>query len=198
MAWFTRASPAERFWQWFEQHSNGLFAFETDRDRVFRDLTAALHKVHEGLTFEFGPVQNGKREFIVSADGIRERFPAVQNLVAAAPAMSQWIVIPFRPPKAIASVIEYDGHRVGPEDVWFRSEPDGDRIGLTLYVRGLTEENTRSVGGATFILLDSALGEFAVETRVGFIEWKGLPDNPEAEGLKPFPLIRDVFDVVIH
>jgi hypothetical protein len=198
MAWFKRASAEERFWQWFEQNSSRLFAFETDRDHVFRELTAALHKVHEGLTFEFGPVQAGKREFIISADGIRDRFPAVQNLAATAPPMSQWTVIPFRPPKDISNVIEYDGHRVGPEDVWFRSEADDDRIGLTLYVRGLTEENKRSLCGATFILLDSALGEYAVETRVGFMAWDGLPDDPEAAGLKPFTAIREVFDVVIH
>jgi hypothetical protein len=199
MAWFKRASAEERFWQWFEQNSSRLFAFETDRDRVFRDLTAALHKVHKGLTFEFGPVEKGKREFIVSADGIKERFPAVQNLVAAAPPMSQWIVIPFRPPKNITgSVVEYGGHRVGPEDVWFRSEADGDRIGLTLYVRGLTDENRNAVCGAAFILLDNALGEFAVETRAGFIEWNELPDDPEAAGLTPFPAIRETFDVVIH
>jgi hypothetical protein len=198
MAWFKRAAPEERFWQWFGENSSRLFAFEADQDRVFRDLTAALHKVHEGLTFEFGPVDDNKREFIVSADGIRERFPAVQDLVAAAPAMPQWIVVPFRPPKDIGSVIEYDGHRVGPADVWFRAEADGDRIGLTLYVRGLTDENKRSLGGATFILLDNALGEYAVETRVGFIEWNGLPEDPEAAGLTPFPSIRKVFDVVIH
>jgi hypothetical protein len=198
MAWFKRAAPEERFWQWFEQNSSRLFSFETDRDAVFRDLTAALHRVHEGLTFEFGPVENGKREFIVSADGIRERFPAVQALVAAAPTMSQWTVIPFRPPKGIGTVIQYEGQRVGPEDVWFRSEADGDRIGLTLFVRGLTEETKRSLGGATFILLDSALGEYAVETRVGFIEWEPLPADPAAEGLQPFPSIREVFDIVIH
>ena len=198
MAWFTRTSPEERFWQWFEQNSSRLFAFESDRDRVFRDLTAALHKVHEGLTFEFGPVRDSKREFIVSADGIRERFPAVQSLAAAAPAMSQWTVIPFRPPKNISGVIEYQGHRVGTEDVWFRSEADDDRIGLHLYVRGLTEENKNSLGGATFILLDNALGEYAVETRVGFMEWNGLPDDPKAAGLTPFTAIREVFDVVIH
>ena len=198
MAWFTRASPEERFWQWFDQNSSRLFAFEADQDRVFRDLKGALHKVHEGLTFEFGPVRGGKREFIVSADGITERFPAVRKLVSAAPSLSQWIVIPFRPPKDIEMVIEYDGCRVGPDDVWFRSEPDGDRIGLTLHVRGLTDETKRSLGGATFILLDNALGEYAVESRVGFIEWNGLPDRPEAAGLRPFREIREVFDVVIH
>jgi hypothetical protein len=198
MAWFKRTSPEERFWQWFEENSNRLFALETDRERVFRDLTAALYKVKQGLTFEFGPVRDGKREFIVSADGIRDRFPAVQSLVAAAPAMARWTVIPFRPPKNIDMAVEYGGHRISADDIWFKSETDGERIGLTLFVRGLTEETRNPVAGAAFILLDAALGEYAVETRVGFIEWDGLPDDPQAAGLKPFKTIRDVFDIVVH
>ena len=198
MAWFKRASPEESFWQWFEQNSSRLFAFEADRDRLFDELRKALSKIKPGLTFEFGPVTDGRREFIISADGIRDRFPAVQNLVAAAPALAQWIVIPFRPPKSLDMVIEYDGLRLGADDVWFKPEKDADRIGLTLYVRGLTEQNQKSLGGAAFLLLDNALGEFAVETRVGFIEWQGLPDDPAAAGLQPFRSIRDVFDVVTH
>jgi hypothetical protein len=198
MAWFKRAAPEERFWEWFEQNSARLFAFEADRDRVFGELKAALSKVERGLTFEFGPVRDGRREFIVSADGIRDRFPAVQRLVAAAPALAQWTVIPFRPPKSLDMVIEYDGQRVGANDVWFKSEDDAGRIGLTLYLRGLTEQNKQSLAGAAFLLLDSALGEYAVETRVGFIEWEALPDDPAAAGLQPLPAIRGVFDIVIH
>lgn len=198
MAWFKRASAEENFWQWFEQNSSRLFAFEADRDRLFDELRKALSKVKPGLTFEFGPVKDGRREFIISADGIRDRFPAVQNLVAAAPSLAQWIVIPFRPPKSLDMIIEYDGQRLGADDVWFKAEDDAGRIGLTLHVRGLTEHNQRSLGGAAFILLDNALGEFAVETRVGFIEWQGLPDDPAAAGLQPFRSIREVFDVVIH
>ena len=198
MAWFKRASAEESFWQWFEQNSSRLFALEADQDRLFDELGEALSKVKPGLTFEFGPVEDGRREFIVSADGIRDRFPAVQNLVAAAPALAQWIVIPFRPPKSLDMVIEYDGLRLGADDVWFKPEKDADRIGLTLYVRGLTEQNQKSLGGAAFLLLDNALGEFAVETQVGFIEWQGLPDDPTAAGLQPFRSIRDVFDIVVH
>lgn len=198
MAWFKRASSEERFWEWFEQNSSRLFAFEADRDRLFDDLRKALGKVKPGLTFEFGPVKDGRREFIISADGIRDRFPAVQSLAAAAPALAQWTVIPFRPPKSLDMIIEYDGQRVGANDVWFKSEADGDRIGLTLFVRGLTEENQQSLAGAAFLLLDNALGEFAVETRVGFIEWDGLPDDPAAAGLQPLPAMRNVFDIVVH
>jgi hypothetical protein len=69
---------------------------------------------------------------------------------------------------------------------------------LTLYVRGLTDANKNAVYGAAFILLDNALGEFAVETRVGFLERNGRPDHPESLGLKPFTAFREVFDVVIH
>ena len=198
MAWFKRESKEETFWQWFEQNSSRLFAFEADQDRVFGELKTALGKVHRGLTFEFGPVRDGRREFIVSADGIRDRFPAVKSLVAAAPALAQWTVIPFRPPKSLDMVIEYHGQRLGADDVWFKAEDDGVRIGLTLHVRGLTEENKQSLAGAAFLLLDCALGEFAVETRVGFIEWSGLPDDPAAAGLQPLRSIRDVFDIVVH
>ena len=198
MGLFNRTSAEERFWRWFQTHSSRLFGFEADQERVFRDLTAALEKVEKDLTFEFGPVHDGKREFIVSADGIKDRFPAVRRLVAAAPAMPQWIVIPFRPPKDLDFVIDYGGCRLGPDDVWFLSEPDGGRVGLTLFVRGLTEDNKNTLGGAGFILLDNALGEFAVETQVGFIEWNPLPSDPEAAGLRPFRMVRDVFDLGVH
>jgi hypothetical protein len=51
---------------------------------------------------------------------------------------------------------------------------------------------------AGYILLDNALGEFAVETQVGFIEWRPLPTNREDADLRPFRNIREVFHTVVH
>ena len=195
---FGGGTPEERFWRWFQKHSARLLQFDTDQERLFDELGAALRRVEEGLTFEFGPIREGRREFVVSADGLKKHFPAVRRLVAAAPPLSDWIITPFRPPASLNMIIEYGGVTLGPEDVWFREEPDRDRVGLTLYVKGLTADNKPTLGSAGYILLDNALGEYAVETQVGFVEWRSLPQDPVAAGLRPFTQIRQPFERVQH
>ncbi len=198
MRLFSRPTKQQKFWAWFGRNTERLFHFESDQEAIFDELGAALEKVHVGLTFEVGPVQDGKREFIVSADGIRELFPAVRALVAAAPDLPQWVIIPFRPPKDLSFSIDMGGTTLLPTDIWFSAEPDGERVGLHLFIRGLNEANSDLLGGASFILLDNALGEYVVETRVGFIERLPLPDEPQAFGLQPFEVIRSHFDLTTH
>jgi hypothetical protein len=77
------------FWQWFDAHQDELFDFEVDQERIFNDLSEQLIQVHPQLTFEFGPKADW-REFVISAGGIREAFPAVSSLVAAAPKLDRW------------------------------------------------------------------------------------------------------------
>jgi hypothetical protein len=112
--------------------------------------------------------------------------------------MPQWQVIPFRPPKGTGLTLEFGGIKLGSADIWFKDEPDGTRVGLTLYIRGWQPRNNEQIAGAVLILLDAALGEFVVETRVGFIAWCPLPDQPESHGLKPFSALPSVFDTVAH
>jgi hypothetical protein len=198
VSFFARATPEARFWKWFKKNSLRLFTFEANQDAVFASLDRALKGVHEGLTFEFGPVENGRREFIVSADGIKTVFPAVTRLVEAAPPIREWKVIPFRPPKSLDYEIEIHGCRVGADDVWFDAEEDRGKIGLRLYVRGFIPEKNTSLGHAAFLLLDNAVGEYVVEMNIGFIELHPLPADPAGLGLKPFRSIRSVPGLVIH
>mgnify|MGYP001180507120 CR=1 FL=1 len=185
-------SSEERFWQWFRQNSDRLFRFESDQERILDELESALAQVKEGLMFEFGPIEGGKRVFVVSADGVREHFEVVRSLVAVAPAMPGWEIVPFRPPASVDLVVNYGGHSLGPDDVLFQAEPDRGRIGLTLFIKGLTTETKDALCTASFILLDNALGEFVVETQVGFIERKPLSEaTPDA---RPFRSITEVFD----
>ena len=83
----TRMTSQQEFWNWFSQHEGELFNFEADRERIFDQLAAELQKVDPNLTFEFGPSQP-RREFVISAGGVRLAFQAVSALVSAAPPLN--------------------------------------------------------------------------------------------------------------
>ena len=77
--------PRERvFWEWFQTNENALFDFEKDRERTFDRIAAEMHKLNSNLTFEFGPKEDGRREFTISADGIRSAFPLLSGAAGEA------------------------------------------------------------------------------------------------------------------
>ena len=48
--------------------------------------------------------------------------------------------------------------------------------------------------GAMYLMLDAALGEYDVETKIGTIELKPLTGGPDASGLKPIKELASEFD----
>ncbi len=179
------ASPAElEFWRWFSANSDRLLAFEKDQEPIFAELSSHLTAVHKDLAFEFGPAAQ-PREFVVSAGGIRAAFPTVKSLVAAAPPEPAWKVIAFRQRKDIGMRIKVGPRELGAEDIWFSAVPDGDRLGLTLFVKGLSKENDAALAQLMYLMLDTTLGEYDVETRLGAIERKPAPPDPAAAHLRP-------------
>ena len=195
---FTRGWYENKFWRWFQANSSRFQDFEKDRDIIFEELRTELHRLDPNLTFEFGPVVSGRREFIISADGVRSAFPSVLSLVARAPHLADWTVIAFRPPKSLDLSLEINGLRIGADDLCFEEFKTDGRVALALYIRGLTEERRDVFTQAAFILLDCALGEYVVETAVGGLDFRKLPDDHEVRGLRPFRDIRSVFDTVKH
>ena len=71
-----KGTPQDEFWKWFAKHEAELYDFEVDRKKVFDQLAVELSKINSDLTFEFGP-KNPKRDFVISAGGIKSAFPAV-------------------------------------------------------------------------------------------------------------------------
>jgi hypothetical protein len=163
------AATIERFWQWFADNDDRLFHFERDQERTFDALAAAMNAVDPDLTFEFGPVQDGRREFVISAGGIKRGFDAVQRLAAAAPHLSRWRVIAFRLRRPVGNVVEFGGIRVDPAEVEYSLLASETAVGLHLFIPGFTEGDTR-YGQAGYLLLDEALGEYDIETKLGLIK----------------------------
>jgi hypothetical protein len=187
-------SPEERFWSWFKSNSDRLFSFEQNQEAIFRELDATLAEVDSELTFEFGPVRGGRREFFISAGGNKKAFPVVERLVAAAPELLGWRIVAFIPRRGVDLQLEIGDIQIGPDDVWFRLERDGAKVGVSLYLEEFDDPEGPASVQATFLMLDGALGEYDVEIKVGFIERHRLPPNPAQRGLRPFHELPDAFD----
>ena len=127
--------------------------------------------MNSGLTFEFGPKENGVRDFVISADGIKEAFPSVISLANAAPPLSRWKIIKFRPRRGLGP-ISLNGLQLSPEQVDFTIEPEGSKVAVTLFMDGYRESEHDRYAGVGFLMLDQALGEYDVETKVSGIDFK--------------------------
>jgi hypothetical protein len=185
--------PEQRFWAWFQQNDELLFDFERDRDRIFAALTAALEAVASDLTFEFGPHSDGRRDFVISAGGIRSAFPAVNALAAAAPILPRWNVVAFRQRRARILGVKIGGLTALPKDVEFCLLSNERKLGIHLFFDRYREDERTTWGQIGYLLLDQALGEHDVETKVGLIEFFPSSAHPEAVRY-PLPELPMIFD----
>jgi hypothetical protein len=184
----------QAFWNWFVRHNEQLKHFERNRDAVFDALATQLEKVNRDLTFEFGPLEDGSREFVISAGGIKTSFSAVESLAAAAPELSGWNVTAFRPRRPLANVIELGDYRIDPEQVQYSLLRAVDDLGIYLFIPGYSEGDSqlRQIG---YLLLDEALGEYDVEMKLRLIKMY----SPESDTPGPRYALRELpehFDAV--
>lgn len=180
---WTRArarEPNAAFWDWFRAHAAEVATVQRGDEKIADRLAAELHKIDARLTFEVG-VRNTPKELIVSADGIRDAFPAVQRLVAAAPPVAGWRVIAFRPRKKIAGIGMGGGRKLDVDDVAF--EVLGQHAGtidVRLYAPGIGGADDNAAKQIGYLLLDAVLGEYDVETKLAGIDWKPATARPAA------------------
>ena len=165
-----------------------------DREIIFDELAAQLQKVDPDLDFEFGP-RGTRREFVISAGGIKRAFPAVISLVNVAPSLNRWRVTAFRPRRAPLHVVEFGGKCVDPEHVQFSLLDNGKTVGIYLFIPGFRESDVelKQIG---YLLLDGTLGEYDVESRLGLIKMFP-PDTPTDGDRYPLADLPALFDGLV-
>lgn len=196
------STPIDRFWAWFKENTDLLASFEDRGEQVVEEVETYLKAVHEDLTFELGQDDDGTFEFVISADGVRRVFPEVTKLAKCAPAIEGWRVTTFRPRRDLKVAVRFMDQELKGDNIWYAIEYDDEVPVLCLLIDGMTEENSRQMIAASFVLLDMALGEYDVATKFGVIEHYPLPPQPKENGLKPFQMLpSDVdmqFRTVLH
>jgi hypothetical protein len=167
------SSKYEKFWKWFQKHEDKIFHFDRNQGSVFKELASQLGRVHSELVFEFSGIKEGRREFTVSAGGIRSAFPEVTELVREAPNLPRWHIIAFRQ-RQDAPTIKCGDKALEREAVFFDYASAGDKIDITVFVPGLGNGSADDMIGLKtigYLLLDAAIGEYDVETKLAGIEF---------------------------
>jgi len=186
----TSSNTEQQFWEWFQDHEERLFHFEVFREELLPELNRRLKMVHPALCFGIGPPSEGRREFTVSANGIREGFPAVHALADAHPPLPRWEVVKFRQRIGPLPYLDFEGLRLHSDELRFALCREGPRVGMVVFMAGHEEQQRQH---AAFILLDHTLGELDMEMRVGAIRWlpwENAEDYPTC-GLAELPEIVD-------
>ena len=181
----------KHFWQWFQQNDQRLARSESNVELV-TEINDHLKQVNPDLTCTIGPKTEGQREFIISADGLREVFPAVISLADHAPKSERWQIIKFRQASS-PQVLNFEGLSLEPKDCYFDCEPENDMVKLTLYVKGYDAEP--KMAALALLMLDHLLGEYDVETKIGTIDPKDLSARLPAS--KNISHVREAVDEVL-
>lgn len=192
-----RKPPAEAFWNWFAKNSDALLAATDGNAAICRQLGAQIRKVYPGLTWELGPPDQQPRQFVISADGIREVAFAVEQLADAAPSLPGWRLVRFRPrvPDVNGFSIEMNNTKLAVEDIDFRLVPDPPLLGIDLYIPGLdTAPDPKPLQHAAFLLLDIVLGEYDMIATVGEINFHDFDAPSNTNDRQPMTELRATFD----
>ena len=160
-----------RFWQWFQKHQDEIYSIQGPEDDAFNKLAHEIQTVYPDLAFQLGAVENGQREFILSADGLKRAFPAVESLAKAAPPMPRWKVTTFRPRQPELTGLKINGVTIAPDDVAVSCQSSLGSMNVTLFL-GDPQLDEEIRGNMGFLFLDQTLGEYDVETYLGTIEFK--------------------------
>jgi hypothetical protein len=187
---FQKKDRKKKFWDWFSKNADVYLHFEKNQGVLFTRLKLELEKIHPDLVFEFSRIfEDGTREFVISADGIKSIFPIVTDLAEQAPALNNWKIIAFRQPKPDITHVYYQDLVIDLNDVFFRYAKDNGKICLELNIRGFYE--SPEWAAATFILLDNVLGEYHTEMSLSEIDKKVLNEN-EINTLFPVRTLPEV------
>ena len=161
------------FWRWFEANDDDLFHLEQNPKDIFDRLTEAMHRVDQNLTFEFSLVlEDGCREFIISAAGNKSSFQSVEALYATSPCLPRWTFIRFRQRRDLNDLkMQYASHLIKASQVHyaiFKDRKPG-KVGIMLFLDGYSVKDRDTWDQIGYLLIDAALGEYDVETHVGEI-----------------------------
>jgi len=192
------AEKIDKFWNWFKSNQDEYFNLNHEKmaeiEEAFQKLDNELKPLNESFAYEFSPIlKNGKREFILSADGKREDFPDLLYLFKRSPELEKWEIIPFKQGFNGDPKLEFNnGYKLSWDKVMFQSKETNEGLSIDFYIEDYDEGN-EDFGMGLVILLDSYLGEYDAVMQIRYADMHKL-NRKKAKHLKEFKDLKQVVD----
>lgn len=176
-----------RFWDWFVANEADFRALPPSRKEVLlSELLSALQCYDRRLFFQVGGSPDGPRELIISAEGEKSAFPAVNKLVASAPKVDGWRFIALKPGTGFDFVTRYEDVQIDPAQCWFQPvKSDNGDFGIDVAIPDYPEARARQFENALWIALQTGLGELVLATEVTFVRVERVPPAFDGHGYMP-------------
>ena len=191
----TPTDPTSAFWNWFLKNERDLRNQKALREGMIDQAYEQIRRVDQGLAIEIGgDPKKGPTELIISAQGKKELFSLVDQVIARAPKVEGWLFIALKPAMGFELEYEYDGKKLDPRKLWFQARTPKDApgmLGLEVFIPGYSEVDKTETVEAVFRILDSAMGERLTAEMIRYVDVSKLPDNPEKEGYIKFVELPD-------
>jgi hypothetical protein len=197
-----QAHAIRRFWSWWRAKGAREAAAairDGEPERMFNRMARHLTAIHPGLIWEFAEGSESKHVLVVTSEGD----PVLRAItsrwrLAAPPAGALWSYSSFRLPAAdpAASVVTLGRAQIDVTSATVSAEICGAHVDLTVYHPGFVELPVDQHLLTAFLLLDTVLGEAAVDTWVGTVaarvprpQCTPAMADPDQVELDPMPLI---------
>ncbi len=189
------ADKYQDFWDWFITKERYIWDnIEKDSQNIGKLIDENLKKVHDDLAFDiYFEICDGKRDFIISADGIESIFPEVISLCEKAPKFNHWNIIAFRPKtNQKDQCIEIDNLCLDYTKIYFKHNFNSIPFDIDVYIENYDGKDNRYVHGY-FLLLDTLIGEYEAVTSIRNTSIHPLKPEQKME-LTEFVKLRSIVD----
>lgn len=180
------------FWQWFT-HNHQAYTFLTSIDESVKqelldNLLSRLHKYCDKLYFEIGGFPDEDQELIITAEGNKDYFSKVEELIGDAPGIKGWSFIAFKQPTNDHFKSKWGDIELDTQDMWFiplESERPSE-IGIRVYVPNYDQiRDNESTEPLLLKMIDTIAGEKSFSLEITYIEFESQIGDPEEEGQIP-------------
>lgn len=177
-------------WNWFEREHEALIEPVTAPDRGDA-LAYWLGRVDPGLSYVLDT--EGRRNVLtISADGELGLFKTAQRVVEAAPKVRGWKFVALRQKRRQLTPERVDPIVLDPATTYFDLYRDGARVGVVFYLPAYDPDQLPAYRLAAMRLMCQAVGEWAVGTDIGFVDFDGQQVR-DMEFSRPFEDFAGVF-----